>query len=365
MKKFFSLALLAMMMVTGKAFAQSSVLATLSHNGQISTFYGAGALESAHNAAKHGDVITLSSGSFAATKITKAVTIRGAGMEVDSVAKIYPTVIVGSFSINVADSLEQRLTVEGVFCDNVTVSDTLCNATFIKSRFYDFECLGGYYSTACVMKNVAFIHCKIANSFTNKNQSNTVSFVNSVVMNPHVGAYSTNNSFEFINCIVRWHILEADAYIYPYSQYAIYRNCILSTNVPADNNQYVLGHWNVRMDGDDLDVTNLIFSCLGIASSSMFEELDPLANSLYYTTTNITDVFKTWTGNYTDTANFELTDAAKAKYLGDDGKEVGIYGGNLPYTPHPTNPKITKFNVASKSTADGKLSVDIEVKAAE
>ena len=84
-----------------------------------------------------------------------------------------------------------------------------------------------------------------------------------------------------------------------------------------------------------------------------------------YTTKSVSDVFKTWGGTYNDVQSFELTDEAKTKYLGDDGKELGIYGGNLPFTPNPTNPKITKFNVASKSTADGKLSVDIEVKAAE
>ena len=87
--------------------------------------------------------------------------------------------------------------------------------------------------------------------------------------------------------------------------------------------------------------------------------------NLFYSTTELTDVFKSWTGNYNDAQNFELTDEAKTKYLGDDGTEVGIHGGNLPFSPNPTNPRITKFNVASKSTADGKLSVDIEVKAAE
>ena len=76
-------------------------------------------------------------------------------------------------------------------------------------------------------------------------------------------------------------------------------------------------------------------------------------------------MFKSWNGTFTDKENFELKEDAKTTYPGDDGKELGIYGGNLPFTPNPTNPKITKFNVASKSTADGKLSVDIEVKAAE
>ncbi|MBR1664845.1 MAG: hypothetical protein IJ699_01275 [Bacteroidaceae bacterium] len=349
MKKLFSLALLTLMMVTGKTFAQSSVLATLSHEGQISTFYGAGALKSAHEAAAHGDVITLSSGSFQAVNITKALTIRGAGMQTDSVAKIYPSVIVGSFYIDVADSLEQRLTVEGVYCDDntVTVYNTLSNATFIKSRFYSFSSVDGSAKGYGYMKNLAFIHCRIGFSFSNENVGNSVSFVNSVVVNPIVGSNGyANNSFEFTNSVVSWW----NTTPYDNSYYAIYRNCILTTTDSRSNY---------------LSATNLIYNCLGVASRNMFYEHGSLASSLYYTTTELTNVFKTWGGRYSDAENFELTDTAKSNYLGDDGKEVGIYGGNLPYTPNPTNPKITKFNVASKSTADGKLSVDIEVKAAE
>lgn len=78
--------------------------------------------------------------------------------------------------------------------------------------------------------------------------------------------------------------------------------------------------------------------------------------------------FKTYTGaslNNLDSETFQLTEAAKTQYLGMDGTEVGIYGGSLPFDPVPSNPQITKCNVAAKSTADGKLSVDIEVKAAE
>lgn len=61
---------------------------------------------------------------------------------------------------------------------------------------------------------------------------------------------------------------------------------------------------------------------------------------------------------------YRLTDEAKT-FLGTDGKEVGIYGGTLPFDTTPTNPQITKFNVSPKTTADGKLSVDIEVHGVE
>lgn len=352
MKKLF-LSLVALTMAT-MSYAQSSVLATLSHEGEISTFYGAGALKRAHAAAKHGDVITLSSGSFQAVDITKAVTIRGAGMQVDTIAKIYPSVIVGNYVINVADTLEQHLTMEGVYCDDntVTVYNKLKNATFIKSRFYIFTSVYGETNGYGFMSNLAFIHCKIAKDFNNRNGGNTVSFVNSVIMNPNVGSSGfTNNSFEFTNCVIRWD--NSDPYCYPSnsSHYAIYRNCILSSYSYSTERCY-------------LSKTNLIYNCLGICKYSMFASFGS-QGVLFYYASNLSDVFKKWTGTYTDAQNFELKDEAKTKYLGDDGKELGIYGGNLPFTPNPTNPKITKFNVASKSTADGKLSVDIEVKAAE
>ena len=80
---------------------------------------------------------------------------------------------------------------------------------------------------------------------------------------------------------------------------------------------------------------------------------------------DLNTLLQTYTGTYSDNEAFELTDEAKTKYKGSDGTEVGIYGGSLPFDPTPTNPQITKCNVASKSTADGKLSVDIEVSAAE
>lgn len=57
---------------------------------------------------------------------------------------------------------------------------------------------------------------------------------------------------------------------------------------------------------------------------------------------------------------YNLIDALKV-YKGTDGKEVGIHGGSLPFSPRTSNPQIVKFDVAPRTTRDGKLSVDIEV----
>lgn len=108
------------------------------------------------------------------------------------------------------------------------------------------------------------------------------------------------------------------------------------------------------------------YNCIVLTfCNNYFENIPNTTNKIL---TDYTAFFKTYTGDELDkldSETFELTDEAKTKYLGTDGTEVGIYGGILPFDPTPTNPQITKCNVASKSTADGKLSVDIEVRAAE
>ena len=83
------------------SFAQTGLLATLSHEGSISTYYGSTALKDALEKATDGDAITLSAGQFLAANITKNVTLRGAGMSVrtDSIYSHEATIVQGAFEI--------------------------------------------------------------------------------------------------------------------------------------------------------------------------------------------------------------------------------------------------------------------------
>jgi len=76
-----------------------------------------------------------------------------------------------------------------------------------------------------------------------------------------------------------------------------------------------------------------------------------------------TPIFKTLTtlnANPAITETFELTETAAATYLGDDGTQVGIYGGPAPFNPTPTNPQVKKFTVNSTTEGD-QLKVKINV----
>lgn len=355
MKKLF-LSLVAAMMTATATYAQSNMIATLNHDGEFSTFYGVLALRDAHDAATHGDTITLSSGTFMAVNIGKALTIRGAGMTVDTEAKTFPTIISGDFSINIPENIEQRLMMEGLYNDaTISVKSTLKNASFQKNRFRAFV----PYSSTIEMKNLSFVHCKISHALLLSSNS-SASCVNCYVQGACcLNSYSSN--FEFTNCVIknksgdRWHFnitTDGAPYLEISALYSsTFNNCIIYADFDSSTNK------------DVLPSSCLAYYCVGKATNNK----DIFSNIPNTTNVNLTEdlntLFKTFTGEYSDEETFELTDAAKTGYKGGDDTEVGIYGGILPFDTTPTNPQITKCNVASKSTADGKLSIDIEVNA--
>lgn len=325
MKKLISLALVAMVMVTGKTFAQSSLLATLSHEGTISVFRGGTALKEAVAAATHGDNITLSSGRFDAVDIDKAVTLRGTGIEEDAVNGTQGSRIVGNFTISIPDDVAPSFSMEGIYnTEQISIRGTLNNPMFYKCSF-----LRIYASNSCRLNALTVIHCKITDSFSMTEQS-TGRFINSYVNHltngaPSAGALELTNCF-LLNC--------QDV------KGSVFTNCFLDSEIP-----------NYSMH-----ITNMCNNCVSFGQA--FAKLSQLTNTTLETKEEFRALFKA------DTF-YELTDEAKGKYKGNDDTEVGLYGGNLPFSTHVMSPQITKCNVAAKTTADGKLSVEIEVKAAE
>lgn len=307
-------------------------MATLNHEGTISTFYGTTALQQAHAAAVSGDVITLSSGTFLSTDITKAVTIRGAGMEVTKAYDIVsePTVLGGNFNIKIPAEDTGRLTLEGIFHnEEIWFSEgQLKNALFLKSRFKKISS-----PNSCKVQDLTVLNCRISESIS-VGDGNSAQFLNSVVNSFKSGYMSFshcvildasdlgNGGNEYKSCIICWN-----------DYYSVY----VSSSSSAYNNLFISDGSNILNDVPNQ--TNLRVP----KSDERFAYLR----------------------GYNDSKDYKLTDENRDVLKATDGGEIGIYGGTLPYSAIPTNPQITKFNVASKTTADGKLSVDIEVKSGE
>lgn len=351
-KLLFSLVALLFCALT-TTFAQSPLVATLSHNDTVSVFYGRSAFQNAYSASTHGDVITLSSGSFdVPSTITKNITIRGAGMEKDSVNNVFPTILMGDFQVyTISDTIVGRLMMEGVYCNGVmtcgnrtTSSSTyyhLTNAQFIKCCFNSISGSAywhnGIHCNPSYMSNVEFIQCNITKTMSSV--GGNLMFMNCTLFKPFQVEKSATVKWEFYNCIL------VDFSNINSSEF---NNCVL---------------WG----GNQLASTNVAYQCVayytGTATGGMFANLIGALGNV--SLSDSTALFKTFRGTYNETETFELTDSAKVKYLGTDGTQVGIYGGTLPFSPQVSMPQIKKFKVASKSTDDGKLSVEIEVSAAE
>lgn len=327
-------------------FAQSSLIATLSHDGEITAFYGVNALKEAHEAARHGDAITLSSGTFAATDITKAVTLRGAGMKLDSINNVFPTIIAGNFSIQIADDVAEKLYLEGIYHNNqITLKGNLGQASFLKCRFSRLVSNG---PSDGIMVNARIMHCNISTVLSLTQAGSDCSIINSIICTPeYYEGISNGSSMQFLNCVV---ITKRYEYTHYFNQleYCSFNNCILVG--------YNGGYYH---NNDFLPSTCSAYNCVAINcyEKNCFKNIPNTTNKH----SEYSEVFKDFAGIYNDDIAFELTDDAKVKFLGLDDTQVGIYGGSFPFDPTTTNPHITKCNVAAKSTADGKLSVDIEV----
>ena len=324
-------------------FAQSSLIATLSHDGEVTVFYGADALKESYAKAVGGDVITLSSGTFNAISISKAITLRGAGMAVDTVNNIMPTILNGNFTISETDSIHS-LTLEGLYYNHtMTYSGTIESAQFIRCRFNTIK----HANTSNSLSNCSFLNCRISQEFYCLGYGNM--FYNSIVEDIYFGNINTSGtsgSGLFYNCVINIDLSNPSSMR---SGSSSFENCILI----YDASSVILPKGTIA------------YNCLVVGTTKdIFSDVPNNTNkvvSLY------SDVFKTYGTMASiaenDDETFELTDAAKTKYLGLDGTQVGIYGGAIPYTTSVAIPKITKCNVAAKSTVDGMLSVDIEVSA--
>ena len=321
--------LLLVVVGSKNALAQTQV-ATLQHGDDVSVYYGTNAFVEAHTAAETGDIITLSSGTFVPCDITKAITLRGAGCAVDTVANTNPTIFGGNIELNVADTVN-FLTIEGILFTNQVNYKTLCNPKFNRCNFTKISSVSSSYW----MHNAEFVNC-IINTFQFNDASNTV-LINSVVWQP--SGTSGSNNVVFYNSIIK-------STINTFNALSVYNSIVINSNYNIANSSCTF------------------INCIGIHLSATGTNTGPFGHgysSGCTTYTSYEEVFESFTGDFSLDEQFILKDEIATGFLGSDGTQVGIYGGTLPYSHRPPYMILKRCNVANKSTIDGKLSVDIEV----
>lgn len=317
-------------------------LAVLKHNDSTSVFYGASAFVQAYNAATHGDIITLSDGIFSTPQsVQKGITVRGNGAVADTARRSTGTYFMADFAVRyLGDSLQ--FSAEGIYFDDITIRSshdiklTRCYINNIsKYTTNNTYSNGGLQATNCVIK---------ASSSTNS---------------PFGGQATINDIY--INCIlkaVKRTNTTQSMYYLKLPNYAICNNCIMIGEDGGSNYQYN----NCIVIKDSLSSDTILNGSLNNSVLIGFTGSNSPASS-GNVAMSLSDVFENWDGESlpTDLETYVLKSSVSDSIQGLDGTEVGIFGDFMPFEWRPSYSIIKRFNVANRTTADGKLSVDIEV----
>ena len=356
--------------IGAKAEENTTLVATLSHDGALTAYYGKNALYAAYNAAKEGDIITLSAGTFTSVAMNKNITIRGVGAWADASSDNVLTCIDGVANYKIKDN-DYELKVEGVkYLCTVTVGSDLSvtkECTFSKVYFsvqqYD-------YSLTVPEK----IFAKLDNCVTIGHLSIYGGVCTNCVFN---GVYSQRPSqgstpVTLQNCVIRdWR--NYSSYYNNIDTYKedIFTNCLFIYNSPTYGDDQIINENNV--------VHNCVAFNTAINNINIFQNITNSSNKIVTDRENFfknaailsksTDEYNEVSGysvkfddlNVDGTGLFELSDEAKQIYKGNDGTVVGVWGGAAPFNMTPSNPRITKCEIVPKVNAEGKLSVTIEV----
>lgn len=350
MKKILSLILYATMMV-GNSFAQSHLVATLDHEGTVSVFTGADAFINAHEAAVDGDIITLSSGAFnSKMTITKAILLFGAGMQpYESSSRL-----IDSINIAIPLTTPKKLYIEGIRFGYTTTED-LNKAMFKKCTFEEnFNYFGNKQGSD-------FVGCRFDESFINKAG---LAILSNCAVDCLYNVKNDTTSYVCTNSYLYLDAPEMDDDDYSQQPYNVYHSVFTNCIIGAENQDY-LGWGGEYIYQFKFDDSISLFSCLINISGYQFArgpmiDITIDRSSLTYFS-DFSKIFKTFKNDFNNhNETFELTDEAKTTYLGNDGTEVGLYGGAMPYNPTPSVPKIKEFRMDAKPS-EGILKADVEV----
>lgn len=305
------------------AFAQNQV-AVLQHNDTVTAFYGINAFQQAHAAAVNGDTITLSSGDFNASDITKAITLHGAGMVSDTLG-VMRTRILNDFAVQINNNTE-TFTMEGIYISGIIyVRTDLHHAFFKKCYFYGFSNM--YWGS--FLHDVLFYNCLI-NYCEIKSAVDGVAFYNCVLNSFYNYASSSSPVVFAYNSIIK-PITTNQSYLNLY-------NCIIGGNASHIQSQYA-DHCIVI--GDTFPSTVSAYNCMTVNSYS--------------------EVFETWDGTFAIDADYSLKGEIATTFLGHDGTQVGIFGGLMPFSFRPSYMRPYRCYVPGFTTTDGHLNVEVEV----
>lgn len=314
--------------------AQKSV--ALHSNGTTTVFYGDSPLTEAYNASLSGDTLYVSGGSFAAPDtINKGLVIIGAGYSIDSTTATQRTYLMYSGDITIGDNAS-NLYLEGM------------------------EFQGGLHKLSAIATNLTIIRCKINGGLDFKGSGSPT---NSAILQCNITGSLVLQGFT----------------------YSIISNCILSGNINSSNNNIfqnnviLYGYYNNPpiSSGNYNTFKNNIFSTdQGPCYYNNFCRYNNFQRNVFRLASPFLGDYPSDIENYKNIdlstlylnapgGDYHLLGDVSTNYLGDDGSEVGIYGGMSPFKEGavPVNPHISRKSIVMSTDNNGYLKISFKVSA--
>ncbi|MDO9254671.1 MAG: hypothetical protein Q7U54_04095 [Bacteroidales bacterium] len=342
-KKIFFFALILTFSIQGNLLAQKRIV--LQHNGLATAF---SELDSCKAHLQSGDTIYFPGAGYTIGEwvINKRVTIFGAGHYPDSTVATGTTYLIGSIRL-------------------LTGADN----TFIQGIYLTGNIAFGSDAASQTVNNFTLSRCSVATIYLSYNGSGITASNNIVIRENNIrghlyGGYATG-------VLVTNNILNATM---AYFSNALFKNNIIlgtyCNNSPIDytnnnsfqNNVFILSYCNgnnfVMLNSNTNDFQNNAFSSGQLfpdgsnTGSGNWINIDPAAFFVN---------FNAYSFSYTE--NYHLK--SPATYVGNDAKQIGIYGSAFPYKEGavPINPHIQAKTIAPTTNTNGELNINIKVAA--
>ena len=298
---------------------QTDKISAILQNGEETTiYYGAAALSNAIAAAPdHGGVITLSSGQFNAVTINKDVKIYGAGYETNTDNGIIVTNINGTCTINLPAEIEgpHDISLEGVYINgDLNVRSAVDGLSLTKSSVYSLTF------------NAAATRCIVTQSYIrwNINYAHDLYVLNSYLGGERISVLNDESNILLNHCIVN------NGYFFSRDDMRFTcTNCIVNTG--------------------SVNTVQTYKYCLMPNRSNLNGFVGSTGNYFNIGVANVFDDAENT--DYTDARTFILKDPET--YIGSDGTQVGVHGGDFPWNKIPSTPVVKNLNATVNGTSLG------------
>ena len=265
-------------------------IAVLQHEGETQVFKGRNAFANANALAVDGDVITLSSGTFDISDITKSISLYGAGFEDNNEIGTQKTLLNGTLKIGASGQTLANVHIEGICTYQLTAVAHLEDFVLNKCQVIN-------EITLSKNTNTTISNCQMYDVKSMDEQS-----INCLIKNCHsrgsINTFGFGSTVTLDHCIVEWNIGRCTC------TNSIFLNYEAFKDAHGANVTKCIIYKKIENNG-----SNTFTDCWEVTPSDVFtDEEEGMASD-----------------TYTPTRTFELKQPET--WIGTDGQEVGIRYG--------------------------------------